>query len=281
MTTRFFYWLTFALLVLGFVQRLYLIDASLAYPRHIDEPHCANPARAILESQSFLPAMLNYPTLPIYLAAAGMVAGYVQWAEAPSAKVHKKRPAEIARVAHPYYDKPQVMRVPRQLFAALSMLAVLLMIGAARHVRAGATSALAAGLLLMVAPDYMLSSWEYLNVDIVGTFFCAAIVYALVRYWDTDSPVGVALFLGGLVGLAAGSKYFNGIWLLPVFGYAMLRHRAMAWLHERAKQGDFLIYGGHSPSLPDGVRVAVKLGSNHFERRRCPPDPKLTIAVAE
>ena len=48
------------------------ISGSLPYPYHIDEQAVIGPARKMLVTGNFHPSEFNYPSLPRYLAAAGL-----------------------------------------------------------------------------------------------------------------------------------------------------------------------------------------------------------------
>lgn len=215
------------LVAAGLGARFYLIEAGMPYPRHPDEKATAKAASRTLRTGTFEPIQLNYPTGPTYIATAAMAAGYMRWAgtEAASQKIARRTPAFIGNVTYPFYEQVELMAWPRRVFAAISMLTLLLVIGIGR--RCGATDGwnLLTTCALMIAPTYAQLSWEYLNVDVVGAFFVAAFFYALVRFQDDGVPSKAAAFLGVLVGLAAGCKYFHGALLFPAALFLLLQYR--------------------------------------------------------
>ena len=79
------------------------ISASLPYPQHIDEQLVAEKAVRILTSGDFHPRSFHYPSLPIYLTAAGMAVGFV--ITASDLEVEKIRiDRDLGDVSFPFYS---------------------------------------------------------------------------------------------------------------------------------------------------------------------------------
>ena len=54
------------------------IDATVPYPRYVDEPFISIAAHRTVTTGTFHPYDYNYPSLPKYLAAAGMSVGFLR-----------------------------------------------------------------------------------------------------------------------------------------------------------------------------------------------------------
>jgi hypothetical protein len=207
---------TAALLVLCAVSlwlRFHHIDATLPYPHHIDEPFVTGPAARTLVTGTLHPYTFNYPSLPKYLAAAGMAGGFVRSA----ARREVRDVAGIGSVGYPHYDAPRVVQGAKQLFALLSVIA-LAATGYAAWLAAPTMPAavLLAPLALAASPLFFSDSWRYLNVDIVGASFGALTIAACLRGSRDPSIVRAAVVPGMLAGLTAGSKYTLALVIVPV-----------------------------------------------------------------
>src|SRR5437588_10884558 len=76
-TTRASAFLLLLLLVAELSVRFSWIDASMPYPRHIDEAQLAEPARRILLTGDLDPHDFEYPSLPVYLVTASFAVGFL------------------------------------------------------------------------------------------------------------------------------------------------------------------------------------------------------------
>src|SRR5688572_4566895 len=56
------------------------IERTFPYPRHVDEGFISGPADRMVTTGTLHPYTFNYPSLPKYLAAAGMAAGFIRGA---------------------------------------------------------------------------------------------------------------------------------------------------------------------------------------------------------
>jgi hypothetical protein len=189
------------------------IDATLPYPHHIDEPFVSGPAARVLVEGNLHPYTFNYPSLPKYLAAAGMTAGFIR------AAGHRevRNVAGIGNVGYPHYDVPRVMQGARRVFALLSV-AALAATGYAALLAIPAMPAaiFVAPLVLAATPLFFSDSWRYLNVDVVGASFAVLTLAALLRGTLQPSMARLAVVPGVLAGLTAGSKYTLALVIAPV-----------------------------------------------------------------
>jgi hypothetical protein len=205
--------LTLALVLLGALRVEFAnIAKTLPYPRHVDEPAIANAGQRIVTTGSLRPESFNYPALPKYLAAAGLAVGVIRAA----------RNAEIltveliGNVGYPYYDARLPMQTARQLFALISVLALVMTAVCAWHVFRRPAIVLLAPLIALATPLYFYHSWVYLNVDIVGTCFVMMTLAACFAATWRPSVVDSAVVPGLCAGLATGSKYTLAVAIVPV-----------------------------------------------------------------
>ena len=191
--------------------RVRLIDGSMPYPSHLDEEQLAEPAANILRTGDWNPHQFEYPTLPLYLIAAGFAAGYLHAA----ATERVKRVEDIGSVSFPYYTHRRVVRPARILFAGLSVIAIGLS-GVIGYRLIGNSSLLwLIPLLLTASGTFLQLSCGYLNVDIVGATFVTALLAFLMEPWQERDAVRRCVIAGGLCGLALASKYNLFTALLP------------------------------------------------------------------
>ena len=204
------------------------IERTMPYPRHVDEGFIAGPARIMLQTGSLHPQTFNYPSLPKYLTAAGMAVGFLRGAS----QLEVREIRYLGNMNYPHYDT-RVMQTARQLFAALSVLALAATGFSAWLAFRQPIAILLAPLILLTSPLFFFHSWTYLNVDIVGTSFVmltlAACLHGIRRLTVTHSAVVPALFAG----LATGSKYTLALVALPILSavglYFTAGRRIWAW----------------------------------------------------
>ena len=96
------------------------IKSTLPYPIDIDEGFVSGPANRTLVEGNLHPYTFVYPSLPKYVAAVGMAAGFLRSAS----NLDLRQVQRIGNVGYPYYDVPGVMQGARQLFVLLSVLAM-------------------------------------------------------------------------------------------------------------------------------------------------------------
>lgn len=188
------------------------IESTLPYPRHVDEGFVSGPAHRTVTTGTLHPYTFNYPSLPKYLTAAGLAVGFIRAA----ARQEVREVQNLGNVGYPYYDTPLAMQTARQLFALLSAIA-LAATGFCAWVafRRPATTILAP-LMLAASPLYFFHSWNYLNVDIVGTCFTTLTLAACLRGSRAPSWQWSAFMPGVCAGLAAASKYTLAVVAFPV-----------------------------------------------------------------
>lgn len=194
-----------------FALRIALIRGQGTYPGHVDELFIANEALRILQTGDPNPGWFRYGSLPIYLTSLGMGMG-VQAARMAGSLEHA---GDVTSVQSPYYSHPEVMLVPRALFALFSI-AGLLGAGLLGHALLRRRSAFVLSIAaLSCSALYLRHSWKYLNVDIIATSMSLLALAYLVRTADEQTlrhrVVMPALFCGAVV----ASKYNSGLLGVP------------------------------------------------------------------
>ncbi|MFT5286998.1 MAG: 4-amino-4-deoxy-L-arabinose transferase-like glycosyltransferase [Planctomycetota bacterium] len=188
------------------VPRVSFIKRTSPYPLQTDEALIMKRAAGMVERGDLSPHFFKYPTLPIYLTALAFATNQAQDEEGN---------AVIGRVSKPFYTYPEVPESARFLFAALSVLTVMLTgILAVRAFREPALLFIAP-LLLLVSDRFLLQSWMYLNVDIIGAVVCLSAITTLFFTRERTNFWYRALLPGLFVGFAVGSKYYLGLVGLP------------------------------------------------------------------
>jgi hypothetical protein len=188
------------------------IERTLPYPRHVDEGFIAGPAQRTLETGTLHPYTFNYPSLPKYLAAAGMAVGFLRGA----ADLVISDVRRLGNLGYPYYDTPIVMQTARQLYALLSVVAVAATGLCAWLAFRRPAAILLAPLILLTSPLFFFHSWTYLNVDIVGTCCVMLALAACLAGTRRPSIHQSAILPGAFAGFATGSKYTLALVSLPV-----------------------------------------------------------------
>jgi hypothetical protein len=190
------------------------ISGSVPYPYHIDEEAVIGPARKMLVTGNFHPSEFNYPSLPRYLAAAGLAVGFVRAATEDSdvrPDIH-----QVGSVTYPYYGTPPAVETSKQLFAVLSVI-VLAMTGViAWHLTRRPETVIIGPAILVASELFFRHSWQYLNVDIVGTCFVVLTLASCLSMTTRSSVARLAVVPAVWAGLAAASKYTLGLVFLPV-----------------------------------------------------------------
>jgi hypothetical protein len=188
------------------------IAATLPYPHHIDEGFVSGPAARTVVEGTLHPYNFNYPSLPKYLAAAGMAAGFLRSASNRELREVK----QIGNVGYPYYDAPRVVGTARQVFALLSIVALAATGYAALAAGASPVGIVLAPLVVAATPLYFSDSWRYLNVDIIGACFAMFTLAACLYGTRQPSMLWSAIVPGVLAGCTAGSKYTLALVIAPV-----------------------------------------------------------------
>jgi len=204
--------LLLVILVMAGQVRFRMIDDALPYLGHEDERGISYFACDILKTGNFNTRFFHYPSLPVYLAAGGMVLGFA----GEAGRMLLNHPKQIGSCSFPYFDRPGVVRPAKQMFALFSLVAMAAF-GWLGMVLTGQRSMLflVPGIIFL-SENYLHYSHQYLNVDIVGTMFVALLYLALVYHRDSPSLFDRAILPGILSGMAIASKYNLGIVLVPV-----------------------------------------------------------------
>jgi hypothetical protein len=197
-------------LLAAFAFRVRQINALSPYLGHIDEGTWTRIAMNMRKTGDLNPHRFRYPSLPVYLMAAGVSVGLVRAqldGEARGAK-------DFESVVRGYYSVPSALEVPKYLFTLASVVALGLTGLIGYLVTRRRPMLWLAPLVASLAPTYLNLSWRYMNVDILGAMFVVAtiayLVWARARYAENGTLANGgrhALLLGILCGLAEGSKY--------------------------------------------------------------------------
>lgn len=188
------------------------IDRTLPYPRNVDEGLVAGPAARILTAGTLHPGTFNDPSLPKYLAAAGMAVGFLRGAT----QLQILRIDTIGPQGFPYYHTPGTMRVARRLFAFLSIVTLAATAIAAWHAFREPAAIFLSPLVLAMSHLFFDHSWGYLNVEIVGTCFVVLAVAACLQGTRQPSMHWSAIVPAVFAGLAAGSSYRLVVVIAPI-----------------------------------------------------------------
>jgi len=188
------------------------IENSLPYPHHGDEQFVAGPARRMLINGRLNPGEFVYPSLPSYLAAIGIGAGFVRSA----GDLEGRDIRLLGSVTYPYYKLPRAMQTARQLFALMAVIGLAATGVASWFAFRRPSTIFLSPLLLWTSPLFFDRSWRYLNVDIVSTCFVVLALAACLQGTRQPSIRQSALIPGLFAGLAAGSKYTSVLVALPV-----------------------------------------------------------------
>lgn len=188
------------------------IELTLPYPHHIDEQYVAVPARRMLIDGNLNPREFIYPSLPTYLAAIGIGAGFVRSA----GDLEGRDIRLLGSVTYPYYDLPEAMQTARQLFALVAVIALAATGVASWFAFRKPPAILLSPLLLWTSPLFFDRSWRYLNVDIVSTCCVVLALAACLQGTRKPSILQSALIPGFFAGLATGSKYTSALVVVPV-----------------------------------------------------------------
>jgi len=194
------------LLLFGGIARSRLLLESSPYVLHEDELIATRRGARMMETGDWNPRFFRYPSLTIYLTAAAFGTGHLLQGEAPSAETGELEPT---------YERPEIGLAPRFMLSALS-LATLAFVGFLAMRAFGSPALLfLAPLALSLSPRFLMMSWTYVNVDLVGAFVCTGALALLFATRHRESWVARAFLPGLLTGLAVGAKYYLGLIGLP------------------------------------------------------------------
>ncbi len=190
------------------------IDASSSYPQHTDQRHLAHPAQKILESGSLNPKRFNYPSVPVYLTAAGMSLGILEEQRNDTRKEALKVD-KLGSVHKPYIKYPRVVNGARKLFGLVSLLIVALTGWLGRRLY-GRHFLWAAPAILILSRSFYFLSWGYLNVDLLAACGAALTLATLVTAEGTTRVSDRIVIPAICAGFAIACKYTMAVTLLPL-----------------------------------------------------------------
>jgi len=198
-----------------FSVQLSHISGTMPYPAHFDEEFIIGPAAKMVTTGNFDPGTLRKPSLPRYLATIGLAIGFIR-----SAKEEGSDRPNIQQVFNqeplPYYANLTVIETAKQLFAAISVIALALTGVIAWRITRRPEAVIIAPVILVSSGLFFQSSWQYVNVDIVGTCFVVLTVASCLSMTTDSSLARSAVVPAVWAGLAAASKYTMGLVFLPV-----------------------------------------------------------------
>lgn len=191
---------------------------GLDFGRHWDERHLVGQAHKALQSELLLPRSYHYPSVPFWLATAGLALGEVpEKITSPSLRPDGQRTAVDPA---PAVAGDPVLRI-RAIFLVFSALIGLwtFLLARAAELRPG-PALLAAG---WVGTSFELSYHQrWIAPDAVMAMVAAAALWCLVRATQGSQRWLVAGAVAA--GLCCGTKYTGGILLLGVLAVAMQAH---------------------------------------------------------
>ena len=194
------------LILFGGYARSRLLAESSPYVLHEDELIATRRGARMMETGDWNPRFFRYPSLTIYLTAVAFGTGHILQGEAPSAETGELEPT---------YERPKIGLAPRYMLIGLS-LATLIFVGyLARSAFGSAALLFLAPLALSLSPRFLMMSWTYVNVDLVGAFICSGALALLFATRHRESWMTRACLPGLLTGLAVGAKYYLGLVGLP------------------------------------------------------------------
>lgn len=204
--------LVLVIAIFSFALRASWIVGSLPYPRHVDEATFSRSSLNMLREGTLRPTEFNWPTFPIYLAAAASGAALV-WKIA--AKRIESR-GEVSLRVFPHYQDASLILPAKLLFAAISVATLLLVGFIASRVSGSRWAWVLAPTILSSSLLYIRYSWAYLNVDIIATFLVvAALAYLLRDPMPEEGWAKRVVVPGVLCGLAVASKYTQALLVIP------------------------------------------------------------------
>ncbi len=207
-------WLSVSLLLIVILSatlvRVKKINGALPYPGHVDEPQLTVLASRMLITGDFNPHQFTYPSLPIYVTAAGFIVGFFK--EASHGKVNSVKSIK-GSYTYPFFGHPGMIWHAKIVFTAFSLLSMLLMGIVAYRAYENICLIFLTPLIIFFSASYFYYSSHYLNVDIIGVFFASLVYYYQFYYLKTDSFLHKSVIPGILTGLVIGCKY-NLIWVI-------------------------------------------------------------------
>jgi 4-amino-4-deoxy-L-arabinose transferase-like glycosyltransferase len=203
--------LVLSVLIFSIYVRYKIINGSLPYIGHPDEPALTSPALKMLKTGDFNPHTFIWPSLPYYLTAASFVYGYV------NSVSHRKikNTSEMGSVSYPFFSEKRLAFPAKALFALLSAVGMLLTGMIAYNLFHKKHLIYLSPLLLLLSHSYLYHSARYLNIDIIGTFFAVLAIFYIAKKLRNDSFLHKAIVPGILCGLAIASKYNFYLLLIP------------------------------------------------------------------
>jgi hypothetical protein len=184
------------------------VRGMLPYPQHVDERPVLNAAARVLKSGDWNPHLYQYPSLPIYVATAGLALGIIS---ASGSRPEQLTVRQVGRLAGGFYEHPEVVRVPRLIWATMGIvtLAALAAIGFQLGGILGLVSTAAA---LAVGSKLREIASTYINVDTPMCMFTALCMLSLVSAPRRHST---SWWTAVLCGAAMACKYNALVLLVP------------------------------------------------------------------
>ena len=180
---------------------------GLPYVGEIDEKPIVDVVRTILTTGNYNPHFFSYGSLSIYLSLVAAIGAYLNGMSQGAIATLD----EFTRVSYDtlVLTSPNLLGGPRLLFALLNTVTLIPTFLVARRLR-GSWAGLTATVVLassFIATYYAIR----VNVDGLATLWVAWSAWVALELLETERPRRWAVIGGILVGLAAGSKYTQGL----------------------------------------------------------------------
>lgn len=216
------YSLVFCFLVSIFIHFKTFTEDHLPYVGHWDEPYLTASAAEMLKSNKLKPSHFYYPAMPMYMTALGMAFGY--FADALDKNVYS--PENIGRYDFPHHERENVIRYARSVFITLSILCIFFGVLISNRVSGSALASVLVVPALVCSSTFIEQARNYINVDIVSTFFVlASLCYALhVNTLKFKASFLYRIVIPAILCACAISSKYNYFPIVFVFLYTIFRH---------------------------------------------------------
>ena len=265
-------WALIALFALALILRVARIGIDLPYIAHWDEPVNLGVSQRVFTSGDLNPHFFNYPSLSIYIHAAGMIPVYIAGALTGTFSAPADLPTVITQAGGiTYAPLPSLFIVARLIAAAASLLALWLIYRCGALLTGHAAGGLLAGLLFAVSPNVIEYS-DWANPNIYAVLLALVVLWAAYQIQADDHPKYYVI--GGLaVGLAAAAKYNAALagvlsvvahFLRPGTGLVRGWFDGGLWTAGWCALGGFLLGTPYALLDPDGFMDGIAYEARHY-----------------
>jgi hypothetical protein len=153
-----------------------IIENAL-YPGHWDEPYLTSPAANILKNNDYNPHRFLYPAIPIYITAAGMALGYLS--DASYGNFYDAK--NLGDYKFPVYERRMPIQAAKLIFFGIGIATALLVCAIVYTLSGSLVPCLFAIPLCLCSTTLVYQMTQYINVDIVATFFSLFALFYLLK----------------------------------------------------------------------------------------------------